>query len=124
MFFLFGRKSKMRRVSGGRQEKRRCPECEENALFVEHDRASTYTAYLVELWDSSDRVFVCGNCGEAMDLEDTSPPAPSAAERAKLARAAADEAERAAKQRAAERKVQEKQIDAELAALKRKLRDG
>jgi hypothetical protein len=122
MFFLFGRKTKHRRVPGGRSERRRCPECGETALFVEHERESKYTAYhFVELWSSDDRVFVCGACGEAMDLEDTEAPALTAKERDAQALAQARQAEARAKAKATEERRVEKEIDRELAALKKRL---
>ncbi len=122
VFFLFGKKTKHRRVPDGRSERRRCPECGETGLFVEHERESKVTAYhFVELWSSDDRVFVCSACGEAMDLEDTAAPALSAKEREAQALAQAREAEARAKAKAKEAKRAEKEIDRELAALKKRL---
>lgn len=122
VFFLFGRKSKVRPVEGGRKEKRACPECGQTALFVEAEKKSDYSAYLVlDLFSSTDRVFVCSACGEWMDLEDTEAPALSAEERARLLREKAAELDRALKARERERKKQERDVERELAALKKQL---
>ncbi|MCB9613142.1 MAG: hypothetical protein H6722_11870 [Sandaracinus sp.] len=141
MFVLFGRKAKFRRVSGGRREKRRCPACDATATFVEYDKTSSYSLYFVELFDDTERVFVCGACGEAMSFDATGAPVLSERERAKLAKEAekeaararkaaeaekrAQEAERVRRERAREvaRERQERALDDELAALKRRVRD-
>jgi hypothetical protein len=122
VFFLFGKKTKHRRVPNGRSERRRCPECGQTALFVEHEEESKVTAYhVVELWSSDDRVFVCSACGEAMDLEDTEAPALTAKEREAQRATEARAAETRAKEKAKQDKRVEKEIDRELAALKKRL---
>lgn len=123
MFVLFGRKAKVHKVSGGRQEKRRCPACHATTTFVEHEKKSSYSLYLVELFDDTERVFVCSACGEAMSIDETQRPELSAPERVKQAKEAEKEAAKIRKTREAARKRQEKELDDELAALKRKVRD-
>jgi hypothetical protein len=130
VFVLFGRKAKTRKVPDGRREKRRCPACDATATFVEHEKKSSYSLYFVELFDDSERVFVCGACGEAMSFDATGAPVFTERERAKLAKAAEKEAARARtalesarKAREAALERQERAIDDELAALKRRMRD-
>ena len=122
MFFVFGKKSKVRPVPGGRREKRKCPGCGKTAFFTECIKESKVTAYhVVELWDDEEKVFVCDSCSEAMDFEDTHPPELSEKERAKLARGVAKERARVAKAAEKQRVKQAREIETELAALKKRL---
>jgi hypothetical protein len=129
VFFLLGRKSKARRVEGGQLEKRKCPECEETTAFrevvVQHD----YTAFIkVKLFDSESEAFACDACGAIVDLEDTLEPELSDREK-RLARkqdserikAQAKELEKKAKELEAAQRKHDREIDDELAALKKQL---
>ena len=115
--------------------------CDATATFVEYDKTSSYSLYFVELFDDTERVFVCGACGEAMSFDATGAPVLSERERVKLAKEAEKEAARARKAAEAEKKAQEAErvrrerarevarerqeraLDDELAALKWRVRD-
>ena len=129
MWLWFGRKAKVRRVKGGRQEKRKCPECDATAMFVEVEVKKTYTAYVVvDLFDTESTKFACESCGEFMDLEDTGEPELSAREQARKANADAKaeakrkkELQRAADKARAQAQQREDDLDDELAAMKARL---
>ena len=124
VFAMFGRKSKAKALRDGRVERRRCPLCGATTDFRECKVEKTYTAYVVvKLWNSESTAFMCTECDEVMDLDDTEPreraqlEAKEAKEekiRQKKALLAAKEAERKAE-------AQEAALDDELAAMKSRL---
>ena len=130
MFLLFGRRAKVKRKRGGRVERRRCPECETTCDFHEADEKESFHVFFVELYSGDDVVFVCSNCGEAMDLDATD--APTLSDRERKARAKAEAKERAklekertrrAEAREKELAKREREVDDELRVLKERLRD-
>ena len=67
---MFGSKGKARRVSGGRFEKRRCPECDETTVFRECVVEKTFTAYhFVDLWSSKSTQFCYDACGSRLSVD-------------------------------------------------------
>lgn len=126
---LFGRKKKVKPVKDGRVQRRKCPECGETTEFREATVKKTYTAYhFVNLWDSEDTAWVCSECHEVFDLDDTDAPELTAKERAqqdaiakKEAKIAAKNAELAEKQRKQQAQQREAALDDELADMKKKL---
>jgi hypothetical protein len=129
MAVLFGKKEKVKRVRGGREERRQCPECDATTTFREVTVHKEWTAYhVVKLWDSEKIAFQCDACDEVMDLDDTEEPELSAGEKAQQAklrekhdRIAAKKAELERLQRHKEAQDQDQAIDDELAAMKKKL---
>lgn len=129
MVVWFGWKQKAKRVPGGEEHKRKCPECEKTTVFREAVAKREYTAYhFVKLWESDKTVFVCDGCGEAMDLDDTLEPDSSPRERAKLEklrlaeqRAAEANREEARKRFEAQQRAQSEAIEDELADMKKRL---
>ena len=129
MAVLFGKKEKVKRVRGGRVERRKCPECGATTKFREVTVSKKWTAYhVVKLWDSEKIAFQCDACDEIMDLDDTDSPELTAKEKAQQAKLAEKQARIAAKkaeldrlQRQKEAAQQEQAIDDELAAMKKKL---
>lgn len=128
--FWVGSKSKVRRVPDGQTLKRACPECGTTALFRECVVKKEYSVYSVlTLWDSTSTACACSACDSVMSLEESQPPQLSAREEAKQRKIAEKEARVAEKRRKAAALQAEKakrsrdaHIDAELEALKRKLR--
>jgi predicted nucleic-acid-binding Zn-ribbon protein len=129
VWLQLGRKSKVQPVPGGREEKRKCPECDKTGTFVEVTVKKTYTAYvLVNLFDTESTSFMCKACKEIMDLDATLTPELSPREQAEAERAKARaEAERkatleaAADKARAEAAEREEALDDELAAMKARL---
>ncbi len=136
MWVMFGAQTKVRPIKGGKRVKRRCPDCGDDAMFIECVERSKFTAFFVlELFEDEDTVFVCSSCREAMYLERTLEPELTEQdlrdqareeqrqekrrkrEEAKAAARQAKEAVRAAKLKA----LKDKQLDAELAALKARM---
>ncbi len=140
MWFLFGRKSKVRPLKDGRRERRKCPDCDADTTFVEVNVEKKYTAYVVvDLFNTESTAFACSECQEVMDFDRTLEPDLSPREKAKLAKAEAKlEAQRAkaqaeaeaerkrqreaqAKRRQEEARAQEDALDDELTAMKARL---
>lgn len=140
MWFLFGRKSKVRPLKDGRRERRKCPDCDADTTFVEVKVEKKYTAYVVvDLFNTESTAFACSECQEVMDFDRTLEPDLSPREKAKLAKAEAKlEAQRAkaqaeaeaerkrqreaqAKRRQEEARAQEDALDDELTAMKARL---
>jgi predicted RNA-binding Zn-ribbon protein involved in translation (DUF1610 family) len=74
MWLLFGNKTKVRPVPGGRTIERRCDECRQVRRFVECDVADEVSLFAVSLFDMEHRRMVCPECGEDFEV----PPAPAA----------------------------------------------
>jgi hypothetical protein len=143
MWIIGGAKTNTRMVKDGRVAEGRCGNCEAVTTFRECDVKDTVEAFFVELFDTSQRRMVCVECGEDHDVEEffrsvrvagrPSPPASKPAESpslwdrirggARSLAARSDEKEACDKQVAGGKKGGggEDDIDAELAALKRKL---
>ena len=123
MWFIAGAKTKARAVEGGRAGQRHCEGCKKVVTFRECDVVDTFHAFLVELFDSTQRRMVCATCGEDHDVADffktarplprpvPDPPAPAQGP------SIWDRLRRRSKGSG----VQEDDVDKELAALKQKL---
>jgi hypothetical protein len=126
---IFGKSEKVKRVSDGRVERRKCPKCGKTTEFHEVVVRSKWTAYrFVKLWDSETTAFLCKACEEVMDLDDTEEPELTKKEleqRGKLEErekiVAAKAAEAAARKAESDAQQQEQAIDDELAAMKKRL---
>ncbi len=126
---VIGNATKVAEVPGGRVERRKCPHCGKTTRFREVLVTKKWSAYVVvKLWSSEATAFRCDACKEVVDLDDTGPPELTAKEleqqrklEEKQKRVDAKAAELARKQAAAEAERQEKAIDDELAAMKKKL---
>lgn len=63
-------KGNARRVRGGREGRRYCPECEEITTFVECDLTDKLKLfYVLEVMQATSRQMVCTECAEAIDME-------------------------------------------------------
>jgi hypothetical protein len=119
MWIIAGAKTKARPVEGGRIGLRHCDGCDKNVRFQECDVKDTYTAFFVELFDSTQRRMVCIQCGEDHDV----------AEFFQTAREVKDEPEpakpslwsRLRGRAEAKPRDDDSDVEEELAALKRKL---
>jgi transcription elongation factor Elf1 len=118
MFLWWGTRRRVKPVQDGRKERMRCPECGETATFRECELEEKVSVFsVVDVWEDRERLFRCGECGELFALEER--PDPSAIERERQERRAdADERRRG---RAADEGKRAASVEAELAALKRKL---
>ncbi len=129
MWFVFGRKKKIRPLSGGRSRRRKCPKCGADTTFVEVEVETTYTAYIaIDLFDTESTAFQCRACDEVMALEDTNAPELTAKEKAAEEKARLKAREKRKKQLALEAKKARKEaqakedaLDDELAAMKARL---
>lgn len=118
MFLWWGTRKRVKPVKDGRKERMRCPECGETATFREceiEEKVSVFS--VVDVWEERQRLFRCGECEELFELKER--PDPAAVEREREERrVAADERRR---QRVAAEGQRAASVEAELAALKRKL---
>ena len=72
---ILGRRQKVRPKKGGERVWRHCPECDQDAMFLEAEVDTTYTAFFaVELFSLEDETYVCSACQEQVDLDATSAP--------------------------------------------------
>lgn len=111
MWMIFGNRAKVRLIEGGRAEERRCPRCKATRPFVECDVADELHLYFVPVLRGTMRRMVCTVCGE--DVE------PGARDQ----RATRGKAEPADPSRSPTPPT-EKELEGQLAALKRKMNRG
>ena len=80
MWMLFGNKTRVRPVAGGREIERYCPECKTVRTYQECDVADQVSVFFVEVADMTSRRMVCPECGEddEMPPEEAAKPAPRA----------------------------------------------
>jgi hypothetical protein len=112
MWLFGGTKSKTRPIAGGRVGKRYCEGCKAVVTFRECTIADQVHLFFVSLLDTESRRMVCAECGEDHDVNEffaseriAVPPKSRAPEKAPASR----------------REPTDGEIDAELAALKRRL---
>jgi hypothetical protein len=83
MWLLFGARTKAKRVPGGREVERACPECKTVTRWAECDVKDRYHVFFVSLGSTTVRRLVCTRCGEDASLEEaglaptTAAPAPT-----------------------------------------------
>ena len=70
MWMLFGNKTHVRPVEGGRTLERYCDECKKVQTLVECDVKDRVTVFFVNVGDMETRRMVCRECGEDYDLPD------------------------------------------------------
>jgi hypothetical protein len=126
MWMLFHRKAKTRVVRGGETFVQRCPECGLDARFHEVEVTEKFGVFFVDVVGDRQRAFLCSNCEEVFDAKDELPgdSRPALPSPQQLAREAKiSEQERVAAERARREAVEAKakQIDDELAALKKRM---
>lgn len=122
MVVWFGSKKRAKRVEGGRRVKRKCPECNATAEFYECVVKRSVTAFsVVKLWDGESIAFACSECGELTELDETLAPELSAREQRELDKQSARALEAAERERERADAKKTRQVDDELAAIKRKL---
>jgi hypothetical protein len=81
MWLLFGNKTRVRPVEGGRSVERYCDECKSVQKLVECEVEDRFTLFAVSLADMKSSRMVCSECGEDYDLppvEATGRPVPLA----------------------------------------------
>ena len=117
MRLLLHGSTKTRPVRGGATLYQKCPECGELATFHEVEVTTAAGVFFIDVLSSTDRAYQCSACCETFDLKETDEPAePVRAPRDLAAELLAEK-----RQREAAVAAKSRQIDDELAALKRKL---
>ena len=74
---LFGNKTRVRLVPGGREIERYCPDCKTVRMFQECDVADSVSVFFVSVADMKSRRMVCPECGEDEEMPpdaDAKPP--------------------------------------------------
>lgn len=75
MWLVVGMKAESRAVTGGVRIRRRCSECETDAVFVEHESREIFTLYFVDVAGMASRRFLrCGACGAAVITDELEQP--------------------------------------------------
>ena len=121
MIIWWKNKKRARPVRGGRRVKRKCPECGETTHFRECSVKHDVSVYSLKLWNDEYRAFSCSSCDEVMELDDTLEPELSAREQRELERERQRALEASRRERERAKAEVQRQVDDELAALKRKL---
>lgn len=75
MWLLFGSKTRVKPVEGGRTVERYCDECKAVRKLVECDVKDRLHVFLVNLGEMVTRRMVCRECGEDYDLPADARPA-------------------------------------------------
>ena len=70
MWFIGGSKTRTRKVKGGRSIRCFCASCKAVVVFHEHDITDKINAFFIELFETTQRRMVCGECGEDHDVEE------------------------------------------------------
>ncbi len=126
MLVWFGKKTKVKTVRGGRVTESDCPECHQQARFVECIVSSTWTAYsILDLSDSEERLFRCSECAELFEISEPLQqvdPAVEARLRELRTRKAKIETALRKKHQAIESAKRKRDVNFELESLKRKLK--
>ena len=120
MRWLLHGSTKTKRVPGGRVLHQRCPECHADTTFHEVEVTTSAGAFFIDVLSSTDRAFRCASCDETFDLKDDDQPVRET-ETVRPPRDLAAELAAEKQRRAAVAATRDKQVDDELAALKRKL---
>jgi hypothetical protein len=118
MRLLLHGSTKTRPVRGGATLYQKCPECGELATFHEVEITTAAGVFFIDVLSSTDRAYQCSACCETFDLKET---ADEPVEEVRPARDLAAELLAEKRQREAAVAAKTRQIDDELAALKRKL---
>lgn len=80
MWLVVGTGTKVKRIEGGRELRRRCQKCEKVTTFAECDVLDRLEVFFVSLLDMTSRRLVCMTCGDDVDIEvPASPPTSSRA---------------------------------------------
>ncbi len=110
MWIIFGNRTRAKPVEGGLRVKRYCAECEAATTWQECEVKDRVHVFFVDLFSMKQRRLVCTDCGEDVDVED--------------ARAKAKQKEKPAPRELSAKEVKAKNadIEAELAALKKRLK--
>ena len=77
MWILFGNKTRVRPVAGGRAIDRRCAECAQVRRFVECDVADQVSLFFVPAFEMKNRRMVCPECGEDCEVPQDQDARPS-----------------------------------------------
>jgi len=110
MNVVFGWRTRYERLDGGREVRARCPECEREADLYECVAKRNFNLFLVlDVLDTESRVFVCSACGAAIDPDELTVLTEGARDATHVARPVRPA-------------VDDREIDRELAAMKKKLR--
>ncbi|NOU30187.1 MAG: hypothetical protein HOO96_19970 [Polyangiaceae bacterium] len=108
MWIIFGNRTRAKPVEGGLRVKRYCAECEAATTWQECEVKDRVHVFFVDLFSMKQRRLVCTDCGEDVDLDEArTAPKPKPAPRALTAK---------------EVKAKNADIEAELAALKKRLK--
>jgi hypothetical protein len=75
---MFGNKTRVRPVAGGREIDRWCPECRTIRKYQECDVADNVSVFFVEVVDMKSRRMVCPECGEDEEMPPEAAAAPAA----------------------------------------------
>ncbi len=102
MWLVFGNRTKVRPVPGGMERDQACTSCRATRRFVECDVADQVSLFFVPVLDAVSRRLVCTTCGEDLELP------------ARAATASAPEAPPPRPAKAVD-------VDAKLAALKKRM---
>lgn len=70
MWLVLGNKTRARRVDGGREGRRFCPDCNAIAAFVECDVTDKVDLFFVEVLHHTMRRMVCLECGTDLGIEE------------------------------------------------------
>lgn len=67
MWILVGGRTRVHRIDGGRQVRRRCDECEQITLWAECNVRDKFELFFIPLLETKSRRMVCMSCGEDVD---------------------------------------------------------
>jgi hypothetical protein len=124
MLWLFTSNKRTRVAPGGQKMRSDCPECRQPRDFVEVEVETSAGVWFIDVLSDTERLWRCTGCGENFELRDKSAraePSPPSAPPPRPARDMRAELERERARREAETRRRERQVDDELAALKKKL---
>ena len=116
MLWLFTSNKRTRVAPGGQTMRAECPECRRPRDFIEVEVETRAGVWFLDVLSDTERLWRCASCGETFELRDSTAPQTAPPARDMLA-----ELERDRAARAAEARQREREVDDELAALKKRL---
>lgn len=108
MWIIFGNRTRAKPLKGGLRIERYCAECEAKTTWQECEVKDRVHVFFVDLFSMKQRRLVCTECGEDVDVDDARAKAKVAAPAPRVLSAK-------------ETKAKNDDIEAELAALKKRL---
>lgn len=121
MLWLFTGNKRTRVARNAQTMRSDCPECRRSSDFTEVEVETSAGVWFVDILSDTQRLWRCNECGETFELRERVAPAPARPSAPPPARDMLAALDRERARREAETRRRDRQVEDELAALKKKL---